>query len=202
MCTRLNCVIFFSHILTLTMTSILTSATTAAADAAHAAAASTLSSSQIKPGAAIPDVQVKEDSPENTFSLASKLSGKNIILGVPGAFTTPCSAQIPGYINDYAKFTGKGVQGIYVVAVNDAFVTKAWKDKLASSGTPIHFIADDKGVFTSAVGLLFDASPLLGGPRSKRYAIIVDNGKVSSVHVEANPPDIKETAAEKILSIV
>ncbi|KAF8493589.1 Redoxin-domain-containing protein [Gautieria morchelliformis] len=149
------------------MASILTSATTSAADAAHAAAASVLAMSQIKPGASLPDVPVKEDSPEETFSLAN-LPGKNIIVGVPGAFTPSCSSQVPGYISNYEKFTAKGVQGISVVAVNDVFVTKAWKEKLASNGTPVHFIADDKGAFTSAVGLLFDASPVLGGPRAKQ----------------------------------
>jgi peroxiredoxin len=111
----------------------------------------------------------------------------NSQVGVPGAFTPACSSQVPGYISNFEKFAAKGVQGIYVVAVNDVFVTKAWKEKLASSGTctslasyislivllklgllpAVHFIADDKGVFSSAVGLIFDASPLLGGPRAK-----------------------------------
>ena len=85
----------------------------------------------------------------------------------------------------------------------------------------VHFVADDKGAFTSAVGLIFDASPFLGGPRSKvdipsswdtswlilichikRYVLVVDNGKVTSVHVEEHPPDVKETAADKILSVL
>ncbi|KAF8581186.1 Redoxin [Ramaria rubella] len=183
------------------MTSILTSATTSAADAAHAAASSVLAASPIKLGAHIPDITVKEDGPTSSLSLAN-LQGKNLIIGVPGAFTPSCSSQVPAYISDYEKFTAKGVKGIYVVSVNDAFVTKAWKEKLASGGTPIHFIADDKGAFTSAIGLIFDASPLLGGPRAKRYALIVDNGKVTSVHVESSPSDVKETAADKILAVL
>ncbi|EMD35799.1 hypothetical protein CERSUDRAFT_26200, partial [Gelatoporia subvermispora B] len=88
-------------------------------------------------------------------------------VGVPGAFTGTCSAQVPGYIAAFERFREKGVQNIYVVAVNDVFCMKAWKEQLAPAGTPVHFVADDKGAFVGALGMLFDASPLLGGPRSK-----------------------------------
>ncbi|KAF8452118.1 Redoxin-domain-containing protein [Boletus edulis BED1] len=95
------------------------------------------------------------------------LSGKNIILGAPGAFTPPCSSQVPQYIKDYDKYKAKGIKDIYDIAVNDAFVTKAWKEKLAPQGTGVRFIADDKGELMSSLGLIFDASGLLGSPRSK-----------------------------------
>ena len=115
---------------------------------------------------------------------------------MPGAFTGPCSNQVPGYIKAYDQFKAKGVENIYVIAVNDTFVMKAWKEKLAPEGTrqsnsnlwpssaffphiyshlgcvrnsliAVHFIADDQGAFTGALGMLFDASGLLGAPRSK-----------------------------------
>ncbi|KAI9569979.1 Redoxin-domain-containing protein [Boletus coccyginus] len=143
------------------MTSILTGA----ARAAHSAAATVLSAGQISVGDEIPAVNVKEDNPDQPFTL--DLSGKCIILGVPGAFTIPCSSQVPQYIRDYDEYKAKGIKDIYVVAVNDVFVTKAWKEKLAPQGTGVRFIADDKGEFTSNLGLFFDASGLLGSPRSK-----------------------------------
>ncbi|KAJ3528703.1 hypothetical protein NMY22_g5730 [Coprinellus aureogranulatus] len=152
---------------------------------------------QIAPGATIPSVSVKEETPAEGAPL--KLTGKNIIIGVPGAFTTPCNAHIPGYIDNYKQFKEKGINNIYVVSVNDAFVTKAWKEKLAPTGTDIHFIADDQGEFIAELGFLFDASGLLGGPRSKRFAIITDGDKVTSVDVENKPPEVTVTSAESIL---
>ncbi|KAJ3489019.1 hypothetical protein NLJ89_g11564 [Agrocybe chaxingu] len=121
-------------------------------------------------------------------------------IGVPGAFTTPCNAHLPGYIENYDKFKEKGVNEIYVFAVNDAFVMKAWKEKLAPNGTPIHFIADDKGAFVGSIGLIFDASGLLGGPRSKRFAIVTDGDKAVSVAVEEAPPNVTVTGAEAVLA--
>ncbi|KIJ29813.1 hypothetical protein M422DRAFT_268767 [Sphaerobolus stellatus SS14] len=93
----------------------------------------------------------------------------------------------------------KGINDIYVVPVNDVFVTKAWKEKLGPK-SGVRFLANDKGAFTFVLGLLFDASPKLGGPRAKRYAFVVDSNKVTHVLVEASPPDIKETTADNVLS--
>ncbi|TFK51496.1 Redoxin-domain-containing protein [Heliocybe sulcata] len=179
----------------------MTSVITGAASALHSAAAAALSAAQVQPGSVIPAEKVKEAgkaAPDTAFPL--KLTGKNIIIGVPGAFTGTCSAQVPGYIQKYDEFQAKGVNEIYVVAVNDAFVVKAWKDELAPSGTPIKFIADDAGTFTSKIGLLFDASPLLGAPRSKRYVIVTDGDKVSSITVEPNPGELTTCAADKVLA--
>ncbi|KAG1750636.1 Redoxin-domain-containing protein [Suillus paluster] len=176
------------------MASILTNV----AQAAHSAAATVLSAAQIEAGELISQKPVKEEDPERSITL--DLSGKNIILGVPGAFTPPCSSQVPQYIADYDKFKAKGVNNIYVVAVNDAFVVKAWKEKLAPQGTGVRFIADDKGEFTSGVGLLFDASGLLGAPRSKRYVIVAQDGKVDFLAVEEQPANITVTAANLVLA--
>jgi len=179
------------------MATILTSA----AQTAHSAVSSLLAHAQIKVGETLPAATVKEDNPEMTITL-NNLPGRNIILGVPAAFSPPCSSQLPAYLEKYEEFKGKGIRGIYVVAVNDAFVTKAWKEKLASGGTPVHFIADDTSAFTAGLGLIFDASPLLGGPRSKRYALIVDEGRVTHIAVEQNAPDVTVTAADVILAQV
>ncbi|SJL06800.1 uncharacterized protein ARMOST_10142 [Armillaria ostoyae] len=100
-----------------------------AAHTAHSTAASLLSSAQIHPGKTLPPLKVKETSPERAETV--QFSGTTIIVGVPGAFTGTCSAQIPGYIDNYEAFKAKDVTGIYVVAVNDQFVMNAWKEKLA-----------------------------------------------------------------------
>ncbi|RXW22298.1 hypothetical protein EST38_g3547 [Candolleomyces aberdarensis] len=95
---------------------------------------------QIAAGATIPAVSVKEDAADKSSTLT--LKGKNVIIGVPGAFTTPCNAHIPGYIDSYEQFKAKGVSEIFVVAVNDTFVTKAWKEKLAPNGTRTIFTSE------------------------------------------------------------
>ncbi|KDR72792.1 hypothetical protein GALMADRAFT_252056 [Galerina marginata CBS 339.88] len=173
------------------MTSVL-------AHAAHSIAASLLAPGQIQPGASIPASEVKENAPDSATPLT--LTGKNVIIGVPGAFTTPCNGHLPPYIESYDKFKAKGVEAIYVFGVNDVFVMKAWKEKLAPNGTPIHFIADDKAAFVSSIGLIFDASPLLGGPRSKRFAIVTNGNEVVSVAVEEAPPNVTVTSAESVLA--
>lgn len=78
----------------------------------------------------------------------------DIIVGVPGAFTPPCSSQVPGYAEQADQFSQKGVQGIYIVAVNDAFTTQAWKEKLGAKHSIVHFLADDTGDVSVAVPFL------------------------------------------------
>ncbi|KAG8981584.1 hypothetical protein FRB90_002033, partial [Tulasnella sp. 427] len=96
-------------------------------------------------------------------------------------------------------FKAKGVNDIYVVAVNDNFVIKAWKEKLAENGTPVKFVSDDHAEFVSEIGLAFDASEVLGGVRSKRFSLITDSGKVTKVVVEDSPGSLSVTAAEEVL---
>ncbi|KIO16170.1 hypothetical protein M407DRAFT_245302 [Tulasnella calospora MUT 4182] len=113
-----------------------------AAKIGHTAAVNLLSRSQIKEGDEIPKILLK-DNPETATVKVHDIPGKILIVGVPGAFTPPCSSQVPGYIENYQKFVDKGFGGIYIVAVNDAFVVNAWKEKLAPQGTPVQFVADD-----------------------------------------------------------
>ncbi|KAK0489815.1 Redoxin, partial [Armillaria luteobubalina] len=121
-------------------------------------------------------------------------------VGVPGAFTGMCSAQIPGYIDNYEAFKAKGVAGVYVVAVNDQFVMKNWRPRVLADwySAAIHFLADDQGKFAGATNLIFDATPLLGGSRSKRYVMIVKNQEVTSVAVEKDPSKVTITDAKTI----
>ncbi|EDQ99091.1 peroxiredoxin [Laccaria bicolor S238N-H82] len=182
----------------------MASAIATIAHAAHNVASSLIADAQIQPGAVIPAQEIKEDAPDKTSALV--LTGKNIIIGVPGAFTTPCNAHIPAYIETYEEFKNKGINEIYVVGVNDVFVTndfsKIFEDDYLSpfKYVAIHFIADDKAAFIGSLGLLFDATPLLGGQRSKRFVIVTEGDKVLSVAVEVAPPDVTITAAKAVLA--
>lgn len=103
------------------------------------------SAKPLSKGAKLPTHPLKEDNPEQGTVDLSQLRGTNIVVGVPGAFTPPCSSQVPGYGEHADKFEQKGVKGIYIVAVNDAFTTQAWKEKLGVRHPIVHFLADDNG---------------------------------------------------------
>ncbi|KAJ7471814.1 Redoxin-domain-containing protein [Mycena latifolia] len=151
-----------------------------------------------KPGATLPAVPVKEGAADKPAPFVFP-SGKHIIVGVPGAFTGTCHGQVQGYIAQADAFKAKGVEQISVVAVNDVFVLKAWKENLAPGGTSVRFIADDNAAFSSALGLVFDATPLLGGVRSKRYAIIANGDKIETIAVE-EPGQFTVSDAKTILA--
>ncbi|KIO18178.1 hypothetical protein M407DRAFT_246545 [Tulasnella calospora MUT 4182] len=157
-----------------------------------------LTKAQIQPGTKLPNVALKDLQGNPTVRLA-ETTGKNIIVGVPGAFTPVCNDQVPGYIANFDKFKAKGINDIYVVAVNDVFVIKAWKEKLAAADTSVKFISDDHGEFVSELGLAFDATAGLGGVRAKRFSLVTDSGKVTKVNVEEVPSKVTVTAAEEVL---
>ncbi|KAI9890091.1 MAG: hypothetical protein M1814_004490 [Vezdaea aestivalis] len=138
----------------------------------------------VKVGDSIPDLEVlTENSPGTKINLAKELTGKGLIIGVPAAFSPACSdSHIPGYINSSKlKSAGK----VFVVSVNDPFVMKAWGKSLEPS-TPsgIRYLGDPSCDFTKALDLDFDAAAIFGGPRGKRYALVIEDGKVKSAHVE------------------
>jgi len=176
----------------------MSSAIGSIATAAHSAAVSLTAVSPIKPGDVIPSVAVKD---ENGSKITlHDVPGKILIVGVPAAFSPSCNNQAPGYIDNLDKLQSKGVSQVYVLGVNDVFVMKAWKEKLSDGKTTsIHFLADDTGAFASKLGLIFDASELLGSPRAKRFVIVAESGKVEKVIVEEEPSQVTVTSAETIL---
>ncbi|OTA80247.1 hypothetical protein M434DRAFT_401851 [Hypoxylon sp. CO27-5] len=154
----------------------------------------------VKVGEAIPDLEVlQEGSPGNKVNLAKELAGaKGVVVGVPAAFSGACSQKhVPSYIqHPKLKEAGK----VFVVAVNDAFVMKAWADQLdPSHKSGIRFLADPAGEFTKALDLGFEAPALFGDTRAKRYALVVENGKVKSVHVEPDNTGTDVSMADKVL---
>jgi len=153
----------------------------------------------IKVGDKLPNLDVLvENSPGNKVDLSEFTKGKALIIGVPAAFSPSCSnSHVPGYINHKAL---KDAGNVFVVAVNDPFVTKAWGASLDPSGSSgIRFLGDPTAKFTEALDLAFDGTAIFGGPRSKRYAMTVEDGTVKSLHVEPDNTGLNVSAAEKVL---
>lgn len=132
---------------------------------------------------------------------ADYFSGKKVaIFGVPGAFTPTCSAKhVPSYKNQASALQAKGVDKIACVSVNDAFVMKAWADSQQAGGA-IDMLADGNGEFARATGLTLDGTGFGLGERCTRFSMIVDDGKVTALNVEANPSEMEVSSAEHMLS--
>ncbi|KAF1809412.1 thioredoxin peroxidase/alkyl hydroperoxide reductase [Eremomyces bilateralis CBS 781.70] len=154
--------------------------------------------SLVQVGDAIPSVELFENSPGNKVNIANELKGRSIIVGVPAAFSPACSeSHIPGYISSKDL---KGVDSVFVVSVNDPFVMKAWAASLdPSQKSGIRFLADPHLDFTKALDLAFDGTSIFGGHRSKRYALVVEDGKVKEAHVEPDNTGLNVSAAAKVL---
>lgn len=126
-------------------------------------------------------------------------AGKKVVLfAVPGAFTPTCSAKhLPGYVQNAAALQTKGVDTIACLSVNDLFVMDAWgKDQ--GVGDSVLMLADGNGEYTQALGLELDASGFGMGQRAKRFAIVVDDGVVTQLHIEGSG-EFKVSSAEFIL---
>ncbi|GAB7360969.1 hypothetical protein MBLNU230_g0952t1 [Neophaeotheca triangularis] len=152
----------------------------------------------VQKGDAVPDIQLVEGSPGNKVSLGQELQGKGLIIGVPGAFSPACSeSHVPGYLNYKGlKDAGK----VFVVSVNDPFVMKAWGTALdPQSKSGVRFLADPQGEFTKALDLDFESTAVFGQPRSKRYALKIEGGKVKEAHVEPDNTSVNVSAVEKVL---
>ena len=135
----------------------------------------------------------------NGFDIAKETAGKTVaIFALPGAFTPTCSAKhVPGYVEHAADFKAAGVDQIWCVSVNDAFVMGAWaRDQQVPAG--LHMLADGNGAFTKALGLELDATAFGMGLRAKRFALFAEDGVVRQVHVEA-PGEFKVSSAEYML---
>jgi peroxiredoxin len=134
----------------------------------------------------------------NTFNVADLVEGKTIaIFGLPGAFTPTCSAQhLPGYVRLADQLKAKGVDEIWCVSVNDAFVMGAWGREQKATGI-VRMMADGSAVFTEALGLEFDLVAKGMGIRSKRYSMLVQDGVVKQLNLESGGFDV--SSAEKLL---
>jgi peroxiredoxin len=157
----------------------------------------------IQEGTRIPDVKVmisdEDGMPKQAQSGDVLGKGKVVLFAVPGAFTPGCSNfHLPGFVLRAPELFERGVDRIACVAVNDAFVMKAWGDD-QEVGDAILMIGDGNGDFTKAMGLEMDGSGFGLGQRSQRYAAIVDDGVVKKLLVEpASGVDV--SSAENVLA--
>ena len=153
----------------------------------------------IEQGQNVPEVTLTQLTSEGMQTLTNKelFDGKKVVLfAVPGAFTPTCSnAHLPEFITLADKIKAKGVDAIYCVSVNDAFVMKAWGD--SQNAEEILMLADGDASFTKALGLEKDTAGF-GGIRSSRYAMIVNNAVVTELFVEQGK-DFKVSRAEHVL---
>jgi peroxiredoxin len=127
-------------------------------------------------------------------------AGKRVVIfGLPGAFTPTCSAKhVPGYVGHAEQLRAAGIDEIWCVSVNDAFVMGAWGRDQHTSGK-VRMMADGSAAFTRALGLEQDLSARGMGIRSQRYAMVVDDGVVKTLHVEA-PGKFEVSDAGSILT--
>lgn len=155
----------------------------------------------IQVGDKIPSCTLKvmgEKGPED-ITTDSIFSGKKVVMfAVPGAFTPGCSVtHLPGFVVSADKIKAKGVDTIVCLSVNDAFVMGAWGQ--SQNAEELLMLADGNGELTAALGLELDGSGFGLGTRSQRYSMIVENGAVTALNVEAGP-GIEVSSAEVILA--
>lgn len=159
----------------------------------------------IKVGDTIPEAKftvMGKDGPAERTT-ADVFSGKKVALfAVPGAYTPTCNNEhLPGFIGRFDELKKKGIDTIACTAVNDVFVLNAWAKDTGAAGK-IDMLADGSGVFAKALGLDIDLSPFGLGVRSKRYAMLVDDGVVKVLNIEDAPPQAIKSSAETLCSMI
>ena len=155
----------------------------------------------IKVGDKVPSVKLKHMTADGIRDITTDelFKGKKVVLfALPGAFTPTCSAKhLPGFVQKAADIKAKGIDTIACLSVNDAFVMNAWgKDQKVDN--KVLMLADGNGDFTKAVGLELDGTANGMGIRSRRYAMVVDNGTVKTLNVE-NPGAFEVSSADAVL---
>lgn len=159
----------------------------------------------IKVGDRLPDAtfMVMTDSGPAERTTGEAFGGRKVALfAVPGAFTPTChNNHLPGFLAKADEFKAKGVDAIACVAVNDVFVMGAWAKATGGEGR-IEFLADGSAAFARATGLELDASARGLGIRSRRYAMLVDDGVVKALLVEDIPSKAEASSAEALLAAI
>ena len=163
----------------------------------------------IKVGDTLPDVTLQEYSEvegngcsigPNPVKVREAAKGKTIALfGLPGAYTPTCSAKhVPGYVEKFDELKKSGVDEIWCVSVNDAFVRGAWARDQKTDGK-VRMLADGSADFAKATGLTLDLTGRGMGLRSTRYSMVVKDGKVASLNIEA-PGKFEVSDAQTLLA--
>ncbi|WP_170430949.1 peroxiredoxin [Ruegeria arenilitoris] len=160
----------------------------------------------ISTGDTLPDAtltQLGADGPEEV-RISDKTNGRKVVIfAVPGAFTPTChSAHVPSFMRTKDQFDAKGVDEIICVSVNDPFVMKAWGEATGATEAGLTMLGDASSEFTKAIGMDFDAPPAGLIARSKRYAMLVEDGKVVALNLEENPGACEISAGEGLLDVI
>ncbi len=155
----------------------------------------------IKVGDRLPEAKFRVMGPDGPAwkTTDEVFKGKKVVLfAVPGAFTPTCNNNhLPGIMKNVEAFKSKGVDTIAVTGVNDAFVFDAWK-KATGAGGKIEFLADGNGDFAKALDLAMDGSAFGLGTRSKRYAMLIEDGVVKKLNVEDVAGKAEASSAESL----
>ena len=160
----------------------------------------------ISAGDTLPEVTLSRmgDKGPEPVELKSLTAGRKVVIfAVPGAFTPTChSAHVPSFIRTKAGFDGKGVDEIICISVNDPFVMKAWGEATGATEAGITMLADAESAFTKAIGMDFTAPPAGLISRSKRYAMVAEDGKVTVLQVEESPGTCEVSGGEALLETI
>jgi len=159
-------------------------------------------------------IKVGDKLPEATFTVMTEdgpatvtgsdvFNGKKVALfAIPGAYTPTCAEQhVPGFIARFDELKGKGIDTIACTAVNDVFVLSHFAKDTGAEGK-IDMLADGSAEFAKAIGLEIDLTSRGLGVRSKRYAMLVDDGVVQILNVEDSPPQHDKSSAETLCSMI
>lgn len=157
----------------------------------------------IAPGNTLPDatlLKIGAEGPESV-TLSDKVNGRKVVIfGLPGAYTGTCtSAHVPSFIRTKDQLAAKGVDEIICVSVNDPFVMEAWAASTGGKEAGITFLGDADASFTKSIGMEFTAPPVGFFDRSKRYAMLVENGEVKLLNEEPGPGECDISAGETLL---
>ncbi|HBZ42868.1 MAG TPA: peroxiredoxin [Maritimibacter sp.] len=160
----------------------------------------------ISVGETLPDVtllKMGSEGPE-PVALSEITKGKKVVIfGLPGAYTGTCTtAHVPSFIRTKGQLAEKGVDHVICVSVNDPFVMGAWGDSTGAAAAGIEMLGDANCAFTEAVGMRFDAPPAGLIARSKRYALMAEDGVVKVVHAEENPGVCETSGGEAMVAAI
>ncbi|GBD43561.1 Putative peroxiredoxin [bacterium HR40] len=147
--------------------------------------------------------KVKTENGIEDMTVEQLTRGKRVVLfAVPGAFTPTCHIKhLPSFLSNLEALKAKGVDTVACVAVNDPFVLDAWAEASGAKGK-ILMLSDGNGTFTRAIGMDFDGSAAGLGVRSKRYAMLVEDGVVKALEVEEAPGKMERSSAERMLELL
>lgn len=158
----------------------------------------------IEKGASLPEgklVKLGENGPE-TVELAELSKGRVAIFAVPGAYTPTCTnAHMPSFVKNAGALRDKGVSRIVCITVNDPFVAGHWAKDTGATGAGIEVLADADGSFTKALGMDIQADGWVNG-RSKRYAMLVNDGVVEVLEVEETPGACSISSGDSLLGLL